>query len=177
MRWFHYECVNVDQFNTPSAWFCDQCRILKQLNLQEVTPVISFILILEEKDPLLSKRPEELVEISNDITMELNMDGDFASIKTENINDELLDLIVDTEESSKQVVDKKYQTAVIRQLVLNFLTERSKTDNSAIYAKQFIITRWHYEDGEDDTNHSYYETQWDMDPKTVSKGKFLIVLF
>lgn len=126
-------------------------------------------------DPLLTQRPEELVEVSHDITMELNMDGDFELLKTENIDEELLDLIVDTEESSKQVIDKKYQTAVVRQLVLNFLTERSKTDNSAIYAKQFIITRWHYEDGEDESNHAYYEAQWDVDPKTVVKGNITLL--
>lgn len=42
-RWFHCECVGVDQFNTPNAWFCDQCRILKQLNLQEVGRSISIL--------------------------------------------------------------------------------------------------------------------------------------
>lgn len=98
------------------------------------------------------------------------MDTEFDMLKTDNIDEELLDLIVDNEEPTKRVVDKQYQTAVVRQLILNYLTEKSRTDSSSIYAKQFIITRWHYEDGEDEANHAYYETQWDVDPKTISKG-------
>jgi hypothetical protein len=110
--------------------------------------------------------------------MELNMEKDFDSLKPDNIDDELLDLIVDTEEGTKQqVVDKRYQTAVVRQLILNFLTERARAESSAVYAKQFIITRWHYEDGEDTSNHAYYESQWDIDPKTEPKGKLYILIF
>lgn len=75
--------------------------------------------------------------------------------------DELADLVVDETQGDNRVVDKKYQQSVMKQLTLNYLTERAVADSNAVFAKQFLLARWCYEDGEDARNRPYYLSQWE----------------
>jgi hypothetical protein len=92
----------------------------------------------------------------DDFTLDVNMDLD---VNVHDFGDELDNLQIPDE---TPVVDQKYQQTVIKQLILNYLTERSISDSNANYAKQFLLSRWCYEDGENSSNHPYYRSQWDV---------------
>jgi hypothetical protein len=100
---------------------------------------------------------------SDDLTLNVRMDVEDLDM---NMNldmhnlDELADLVPDENESNA-VVDKRYQQSVMKQLILNYLSERASSDSNAVFSKQFLLARWNYEDGEDSSNRAYYLSQWD----------------
>lgn len=95
-------------------------------------------------------------------------------VNVHDFGDELDNLQIPDE---NPVVDQKYQQSVIKQLILNYLSERLASDSTALFAKQFLLSRWCYEDGENISNHSYYQSQWDTKSFNAGIAKFCLLNF
>uniref|UniRef100_A0A6B2KW35 Sister chromatid cohesion protein n=1 Tax=Arcella intermedia TaxID=1963864 RepID=A0A6B2KW35_9EUKA len=132
-RWFHCECVAVDQVNPPKTWYCDPCLILRQINQHKK----------QLHDPLA---PPQLRPIVSDTI--------------EEISDEEIDIKEENDSKTKSRVER-FKYPVIKQLILNYLAKKARLEPSCIFARQFLLSGWCYEDGDDKSNREYYESQWE----------------
>jgi hypothetical protein len=57
-----------------------------------------------------------------------------------------------------------HEIDVMRQMLLNYLGERTKMDPSVLFSRQFFISQWcHGENDEDKVQD--YKSQWEVDSK------------
>ena len=57
----------------------------------------------------------------------------------------------------------------MKQIYLNYLTTRARSDASTAFARQFCLAQWcHYDQGEGEEVIEYYKSQWDLPPKTTN---------
>jgi hypothetical protein len=54
-RWFHGECVGVDQDSFTGTWFCDQCLIMQQIDSVKKRPVTAVLNNAAELTPVRKK--------------------------------------------------------------------------------------------------------------------------
>jgi late competence protein required for DNA uptake (superfamily II DNA/RNA helicase) len=60
-RWFHGNCVGVDQDNFSGTWFCDQCLVMQQIESVKKRPVTAVRNNPSELTPIRKKARSRLV--------------------------------------------------------------------------------------------------------------------
>jgi len=135
-RWFHGFCVDVDSANPPETWYCDNCMVRRLMRKLKNPPVDSITLT-----PKKGIKTQDFLEDDDfmfDNDMDLTNDEDFLSLPEEN--------------------SEKYDP-VIKQLILNYLEKHSEYQPSNIYARQFLLSQWNFEDS--DENLEFYSSKWE----------------
>lgn len=96
--------------------------------------------------------------------------GDTGAAPSIDLSQASLDMSVDEPNEDEKSVDMSIDTReaheidVMRQMLLNYLGERTKMDPSVLFSRQFFISQWcHGENDEDKVQD--YKSQWEVDSK------------
>jgi cohesin loading factor subunit SCC2 len=152
-RWFHGECVGINPSAVPATWYCDQCLLRRQLQEHKQSIIERDEAILkgvcqDKLASILLSPTRQKRKIADDLTFDTHLD----EINRQEVKGDLCSQGMTTANKDDS------HTPVIKQLILNYLLHKSKVDPAALYARQFFLAQWNYED--DNDNAEYYRAQW-----------------
>ncbi|KAL6062556.1 Nipped-B-like protein A (Fragment), variant 2 [Balamuthia mandrillaris] len=144
-KWFHGSCVGVSPHQVPDTWYCDSCFLRQKVEerrttLREMAQSQSLsqngVDQLSNSNPLRKGRKGkggpslELAEITEDLDLSEN---DYSLDQT---NEEL------DESKSEEELLALQEMVTMRQLLLDYLAEKSRAEPSLVYARHFLIAQW-----------------------------------
>lgn len=77
-----------------------------------------------------------------------------------------------------QDVSEASSTDVMKQIYLNYLTSKARTDPSIAFSRQFVLAQWcHYDQGKGEEVIEYYKSQWELPAKAANSSYAFSILY